>query len=114
MASLSPEAKAILTVASNRGVIEIRATPQEFDSVERFLAVCVEVEENRRLVFRNKSEPRQSIRFLEGFRQLCFHGLAIHHLHREFSLTSQGFELADKLNREDYTDLIDFATEVQF
>ena len=109
---LCPEAMAILVTAVNRGSIEIRVNKESFDSSERLLGVCVEVSEGEFLLFRKKSEPEQTIRFLNGFRQLCLAGFAMHHIHREFSLTAKGFEEARKLNPDPLKEYLAFATEV--
>ena len=99
---LSIEAKTILTAAANRGTIDIRANKDSFNSAERFLAVCVESELEKRLLFLQKENPEQTVKFLEGFRQLCQHGLVLHHLQRDFSLSASGFEFAKSLNAADY------------
>ena len=111
--NLSPEAETILVASSQRGTMDIRASREPFDSAERFLAVCVEIELDRRLLFLNKSEPRQTIRFLEGFLQLCQSGYVIHHLQKDFSLSVAGFEAAEKLNRCDFEELLNFAVEIE-
>ncbi len=108
---LDEYARALLVAARPRGVFDIRGNREGFDSVERFLAVAIEVEDGRYLVFRQKEQPRETIRFLDGFRQLCQAGLIMHHLHRDFSLTRLGFELADELSVDDYRDLLAFAQE---
>ena len=110
---LSDEAKTILIVAANRGTMDIRAKRDSFDSAARLLAVCVEFELDRRLLFLSEQDPKQSLRFLDGFRQLCEHGLIIHHLQKDFSLSSQGFEVANRLVRSDYENLIEFAVELE-
>lgn len=109
---LSSEAQAILVAAGNRGFIEIRINKESFDSSERLLGVCVEATENEFLLFRRKSEPEKTIRFLDGFRQLCLAGLVMHHINREFSLTTKGFELARTLDRNEFLKQIEFAVEV--
>ena len=63
---LSNEAKAILVAAAVRGTIDIRGSKESFDSSERLLGVCVEQGEDSLLLFRRKSEPEQTIRFLDG------------------------------------------------
>lgn len=110
---LSGEAKAILAAASDRGTMDIRASREPFDSSERFLAVCVEFELDRRLLFLRKDDPQQTVRFLDGFRQLCQSGLVLHHLQKDFSLSATGFEAAKQLNRSDHESLIDFAVEIE-
>ena len=110
---LSDEAKTILVAAANRGTMDIRASKEPFDSAERFLAVCVEFELDRRLLFLNKEEPKQTIRFLEGFRQLCQSGLVIHHLQKDFSLSAAGFDKAEKFDRGEFETLLGFAIEIE-
>lgn len=109
---LSDEAKTILALAANRGTIEIRAHRDPFDSVERFLAVCVELELERRVLFLQKEDPQQTVKFLEGFRQLCRAGLILHHLQRDFSLSNQGFELAKTIRKDDFNHLIRWGVEL--
>lgn len=109
---LCDEANAILVAASDRGVLEIRVSKEAFDSLERFVAVCVEKSPDHRLIFKQKSNPRQTLRFIEGFRQLCQAGLVMHHAQKDFSLTVAGFEAAEKLSQGDYQKLLDFAEEV--
>ena len=110
---LSPEAKTILAVAADRGTLDIRASREPFDSAERFLAVCVEHSLDQRLLFRQKENPKQTVRFLEGFRQLCKAGLIIHHLQKDFSLSAAGFEVAQILDRAEFESLISFAVEIE-
>ena len=110
---LSDEAKTILVLAAKRGTIDIRANRNSFDSADRFLAVCVEYELDHRFLFLQKDNPQQTIRFLEGFRELCQHGLVIHHLQKDFSLSSQGFVVAQTLARSDFESLIQFAVELE-
>jgi hypothetical protein len=91
---LSPEAQAILFTARWRGIIEVKAAPKEFNPADRFLTVYVEEQPDRIRVFRDSSEPRNTVRYLEAFAQICRLGLAMHHLAGEFSLTDRGFQLA--------------------
>jgi hypothetical protein len=95
---LMPEALAILYAARNSGVIEIRHNHLGFDATERFLAVYVEQGPDRYLAFKNREEPEKTIRFLEGFRQLCKLGLVMHHAVKDFSLTLSGFEKARSID----------------
>ena len=111
---LSAEANTILVAAASRGVIEIRISKDSFESLDRFVAVCVEVSEDERLLFKQKSNPRQTLQFLEGFRQLCQAGLVMHHSYKDFSLTPAGFEAAEALDREDFQELLAFAEDVAF
>ena len=110
---LSDEAKTILVAAACRGTMDIRANRESFDSAARFLAVCVEHELDGRLLFLRKDNPEQTVRFLEGFRQLCGSGLIIHHLQKDFSLSSAGFEMAKNLTREDFDEFLAFAVEIE-
>lgn len=98
---LVPEAKAILVAARGRGVIEVRGVNTAFDPAARMLAVYVEIDETQTIAFRDPNEPEVTVRFLEGFRQLCALGLVMHHLHRDFSLSTAGFELAKTIQRDD-------------
>lgn len=111
---LSAEANAILVAAAGRGVIDIRISKDSFDSLDRFVAVCVEVGEEERLLFKQKANPRQTLRFLEGFRELCQAGLVMHHAYKDFSLTLAGFEAAEVLDRDEFKELLAFAEEVAF
>ena len=111
--ALSDEAKTILVAAANRGTMDIRGSRESFDSTERFLAVCVEYELDQRLLFMQKENPEQTVRFLDGFRQLCQAGLLIHHLQKDFSLSSIGYTFARTLERDVYSDLLGFAVEIE-
>ncbi len=113
LASLAPEALAIVSASGGTGRFDIRGDRDAFESADRFLAVCVEIAADRRLLFRDKANPRQTIMFLEGFRQLCQTGLVMHHMLKDFSLSTAGFELSDRLDAADYRDLIGFATEIE-
>ncbi len=111
---LSPEANAILVAAAAKGMLDLRVAKEGFDSSERLLAVCVEVDEEHRLLFRRKGQVRQTMQFLEGFRQLCQSGLVMHHLQSDFSLTVSGFDLAATLDQEDYSAELSYAVRVEF
>jgi len=106
---LSPEAQAILYSARDRGVFELKAVKEAFDSVERFLAVYVETDPHEFIVFKVSGQPSQTVRFLEGFRDLCASGLVLHHLNAEFSLSSQGFEKAKAIAAEEVAEMIALA-----
>ena len=108
---LSPEAKAILVAARNRGVIEIKAVNAAFEAPSRMLAVYVEIDETQTVAFRDPHEPEVTVRFLEGFRVLCENGLVMHHIHRDFSLTSRGFELARTISQQEVQPWLDKGTE---
>jgi len=107
---LSVEARALLFAARDRGVIEIKASNNAFDAIDRFLAVYVEVDPDAGLVFKRKVDPARTIRFLDAFRELCGAGLVFHHLYREFSLTSDGFQAAASIERKDVEDALSFAS----
>ena len=91
---LSGEAEAILWAARQRGILEIKGTNQEVESPKRLLAIYVEVDPDCFLVFRNRQDPQVTLRFLDGFRQLCEAGFIMHQMGSEFSLTRSGFEQA--------------------
>ncbi len=109
---LSDESKTILSLAAERGAIEIRVHRDNYDSIERFLAVCVEVEPEQRRLFLRKEDPQQTVRFLDGFRELCRKGLILHHLQRDFSLSNRGFEIARSIDALEYQHLAEFAIEL--
>lgn len=109
--ALSREAQALLAVARERGVFELRTLPAEFDSSDRLLAVSVEIPGQRRLVFKQSGNPRQTLRYLEAFKQLCRYGLVIHQLQKELSLSARGFDAADALATEDFTSELSFGRE---
>lgn len=108
---LSGEAKAILYAARTRGIIELKAVNTAFDAAARLLAVYVEETDERTVAFRDARRPEITVRFLDGFRQLCQRGLIIHHIFRDFSLSPRGFELAQTVQREDVQPWLDMATE---
>ena len=108
---LSPESKAILVAARNRGVIEIKAVNTAFEAASRMLAVYVELDEIQTIAFRDPLEPEVTVRFLEGFRVLCDKGLVMHHTHRDFSLSSKGFELARTISKQEVQPWLDKGTE---
>ncbi len=99
--SLQPEAKAILVAARDRGVIEIKAVNTAFDPAARMLAVYVELSDTQTIAFRDPEDPEVTVTFLEGFRQLCRAGLVMHHIHRDFSLTQLGFQLARRIDQQE-------------
>lgn len=108
---LLPEAKAILFAAKKRGSIELKGSNTSFDAPARMLAVYVEVDEEQTIVFRDPKKPEVTVRFLEGFRSLCMHGLVMHHIYRDFSLTSVGFKLARMISQEEVQPWLDKGTE---
>jgi hypothetical protein len=109
--TLSEEARAIMYVARHRGAIEIKGTNHAFDSSERFLSVCVELDAERQFFMKRRDDPELTVRFLDGFRELCASGLVVHHLFREFSLSRAGFELARAISPEDVPVLESLAEE---
>jgi hypothetical protein len=108
---LSPEAKAILVASRDRGVIEVKAVNAAFEAPSRMLAVYVELDEVQTIAFRDRNEPEVTVRFLEGFRVLCEKGLVMHHIHRDFSLTSRGFEVARTISKQEVQPWLDKGTE---
>jgi len=108
---LSIEAKAILYAARERGLLEVKAVNTAFETPERLLAVHVELEPERGLVFRRRQDPQFTIRCMEGFRQLCSAGLVLHHLYREFSLSQRGFAVARSINAADIQEILEQAVE---
>ncbi len=111
LGQLSPEAKAILVASRNRGVIEVKAVNAAFEAPSRMLAVYVELDEVQTIAFRDRDAPEVTVRFLEGFRVLCEKGLVMHHIHRDFSLTSRGFEIARTISKEEVQPWLDKGTE---
>ena len=115
---LSDEAKTILICGGERGVVDVRASKDDYDSIERFLAVCVETEPDYHLHFLQKENPVQTVAFLEAFAELCRNGLIIHHLGRDFSFSKTGYALAKQLcdagNSDEIDSLMDFATRLDY
>jgi hypothetical protein len=108
---LLPESKAILFAAKERGVIELKGSNTAFEAPSRMLAVYVEIDEVQTIAFRDRLNPEVTVRFLEGFRHLCQTGLVMHHLYRDFSLTSRGFELARMISQNEVQTWLDKGTE---
>jgi hypothetical protein len=108
---LPPEALAILVAARNRGVIEVKADNTAFEAPSRMLAVYVEIDETQTIAFRNPNEPEITVRFLEGFSQLCRLGLVMHHIHRDFSLSRRGFDFARTIDIQEVQPWLDLGTE---
>ena len=109
--SLSGEAKAILYSARDRGTIELKAVNSAFDPAARMLAVYVEENEERTVAFRDPTRPEITVRFLDGFRELCHQGLVMHHIFRDFSLSARGFEIARTIARNEVQAWLEKATE---
>jgi hypothetical protein len=108
---LSGEALAILHAARDRGIIELKAVNTAFDAAARLLAVYVEESDERTIAFRDSHRPEITVRFLDGFRELCERGFVIHHIFRDFSLSPIGFEVARTISRERVQQWLDMATE---
>jgi hypothetical protein len=108
---LCGEAKAILFAARERAMIEIKGANRAFDAPGRMLAVYIETSPERTLIFRNRENPKLTIRFLAGFRELCEAGLVMHHIYHEFSLTREGMERAETIREEEVAPLLALATE---
>lgn len=98
--SLGLEARAILFLAKDRGVIELRGSNDAFDSADRLLMVHVEVGADSVVVLKTPGNARGTMRFLEGLRELCEAGLVVHHMQREFSLAERGYSLASEMTRD--------------
>lgn len=108
---LSGEALAILFSARQRGIIEIRAVNSAFDPAARLLAVYVDSTAEHTIAFRDKENPEVTVRFLEGFKQLCDRGLIMHHIYGDFCLTQRGLELARTVEHDSVKALLQKATE---
>ena len=67
--ALSPEANTILSITRDRGVIELKSNNTEFESAQRMLAVYVEQAADTHVMFRSRTEPEVTVRFLDGFRR---------------------------------------------
>jgi hypothetical protein len=109
---LSPEARCILYAARNRGIIEVKGANRAFDAPGRMLAVHVEGDADRTLVFRIRENPAATIRFLSAFRELCAAGLVMHHIYTEFSLTREGLEAAASVPAGEVQPLLSLAQEL--
>jgi hypothetical protein len=111
LSSLSGEARAILFAARDRGIIELKAVNTAFDAAARLLAVYVEVTDERTIAFRDSHNPEVTVRFLDGFRELCAAGYIIHHIYRDFSLSPAGFAAGKRIARGEVQRWLDMATE---
>lgn len=109
---LSGEARALLFAARSRAMIEVKGSNRAFDAPARMLAVYIETEPDRTLIFRNKEQPTITIRFLAGFRELCAAGLVMHHIYHDFSLTAAGLALAQEIPVEEVQPYLELATEL--
>ena len=95
---VTDESRAIMAAARETGSLSIRGDKNAFEPGERYLAICVEQGEGRRLELPCLDNPEQTIRFMEGFRRLCQCGLVMHQLMNEFSLTAAGFDAAREVD----------------
>lgn len=111
LARMPKESAAILAVAAETGSISIRGDKNAFEPGERYLAICIELDEGRRKEFRVTGNPEQTIRFMDGFRWLCQQGLVMHQLMNEFSLTSAGFDMARKVDPDSLAEMIDMGRD---
>ena len=108
---LSREARGLLFAAKGRCVMEVKGSHRAFDAPGRMLAVYVEIDAERTLIFRSRENPAYTIRCLAGFRELCAAGLVMHHINAEFSLTREGLDLAQTVSESEVRDLLSLATE---
>lgn len=108
---LSLEAMAILYSARERGIIEVRGVKTAFETPGRLLAIYVEASEHRTVAFRSRETPEITVRFFDGFCELCRRGLILHHLHRDFTLSRRGFEVARTVDPREIQDQLAAATE---
>ena len=111
---LSLEANTILSITRDRRAIELKSNNTEFESAQRMLAVYVEQSADTHVMFRSRTEPEVTVRFLDGFRQLCDAGFVMHQVGGEFSLTSQGYKQARKINPAEVADLVAMGTVLSF
>jgi hypothetical protein len=109
---LSPEARCLLFAAKDRGILEVKGSNRAFESPARMLAVHVETDADRTLIFRSRENPAITIRFLAGFRELCAAGLVMHHIYTEFSLTREGLDLAQSIPEGEIRELLAQAREI--
>ena len=101
--SLSMGAKTILFLARVRGAIEVKVSPRAFRPSERFLALHISTHEDddETVILHDPNELRVAVEFLDAFGELCRAGHCMHQLHGEFSLTHQGFNVAQRITREE-------------
>ena len=103
---LSPEAKVILFTAGKRGILGNPGEQSAYNP-RRLLTVIVELDAEVRVRFRDPGNIEQNVRFLEGFRQLCAHGLVMHQLYHEFTLTAAGFQRATTICPDEIQGLLE-------
>ncbi len=110
--TLTAEAQAILHTARDRGVVELKVSNKAFESADRLLTVFVEIDDHHWMRFRIRSDIRASVRFLQGFRQLCDAGLVVHHLNAEFTLSESGFVLAREVQGANIAEVMKYGQVV--
>ena len=103
---LSDEARAILVLARNQGMIELKVANTSANAVERLLTVYVEVTPEQLLAVRIRGDLQASLRLFDGFRELCAAGMVMHHQLNEFSLTNTGLNAAAAIPREQVGQLL--------
>jgi hypothetical protein len=99
-APLSPEAETLLFAARERGMLELKGIYTAYSGPARLLAVGVEQQDESVIEFRSIEDVEVTVRYIEGFRQLCQSGLVLHHLFRDFSLSQYGFQRAATVDAE--------------
>ena len=104
--SLSLEAEAILFAARKYGSFELKVTNAAVDPVDRFIAVHVQVAPEELFALRLPGDAAATMRWFEGFRELCAGGFVVHHIDSDFSLTSAGFEKAKSIQPNDVQDCL--------
>jgi hypothetical protein len=71
------------------------------------LAVYVETDAEHTLIFRSRENAAFTIRFLAGFRELCASGLVMHQIYQEFSLTREGLDQAQTVDKQEVQPLLE-------
>ena len=112
--TLRAEARAILSVTRDRGIIELKSNNSEFESSQRMLAVYAEQTTDTHVMFRSREDPAITIRFLEGFRELCDAAMVMHQVAGEFSLTVRGFEKAATIDHQEVIEHVELGTVFTF
>jgi hypothetical protein len=82
---LSPEARCLLFAAKDRGILEVKGSNRAFESPARMLAVHVEADADRTLIFPSRENPAITIRVLRLTRPLRCRAGDAPHLHRVFA-----------------------------
>ena len=110
---LNQEAQTLLFLGLESGAFSIRANRDSFEPADRFLAVCIEKNEGKRMEFRCPGNLEQTIRFMDGFRDLCEYGLVMHQVLNEFSFAARGYDFARQVNRESVEEKFQWGREVE-